>query len=465
MVAQQFAVVDIETTGGRPNEDRIIEIGIVIHNGKDTVEEFHSLINPERNLPEFIVKLTGIQPEILDDAPKFYEIAKKIVEITENRIFVAHNAHFDYNFLKAEFKRLGYVYRRKTLCTLRLARKIIPKEQVGSGYGLRKVCDALQIPLTDHHRALADAQAAAGILAYAMQKDFEKASKQIVTDEISLKALPPKISLSQFEQLPEQIGVYYLLDEEDRIVYVGKSKNIKKRIASHFGANLESRKSVEFKNRIANIDYVLTGSELIALLLESHEIKTLKPLFNRAQRRTGYSYGIFERKTRAGYLTFFVDKLANQTKTPVKVASNAIGARAMLQQIAKKYGLCMKLCGLYESKGACFDHHVGLCQGACIEAEAPETYNLKTKAALQELSDYHARTFCILTQGRNHQEHAVVCVEKGKYLGFGYVDKEQAIHSFEEAKQHITLYQDNKDVQKIIFGWLKREKSKVIYSD
>lgn len=452
-----YAVVDIETTGLRATEDRITEIAVFVYDGEKIVDKFHSLINPEIFLPEFITRLTGITNEMLEDAPRFYEIAKELVKITENKIFVAHNVHFDYTFIKNEFKNLGFNFQRKTLCTVRLSRKIFP--YLGS-YSLANLCKHFHIENQNRHRAEGDALATTILFEKLLRQNESKVARSVIADEIRVN-LPPKIKMEDFTSLPESTGVYYFLDDSDEIIYVGKSKNIKKRIASHFASNLKSKKSIEFKNMVAGIDYELTGSELIALLLESDEIKKHKPLFNRAQRRSRFPYGIFYKEDKKGYLQFFVDLLSKREEAPLTVSQSAESARRILYHKAEQFGLCMKLCNLYQSKNACFAYQVKQCQGACIGLENPESYNERVQQAMESLHYYTGKTFFLLEPGRQVKEKAIVCVEKGKYLGFGYIDQTASIRSMEDAKNYIKTYKDNKDIQQIMGQWLRQHKDRL----
>jgi len=457
-----YAIIDLETTGTFRDYDKIIEVAILISDGEKILDKFQSLVDPEAPLPLHITELTGINEKMLRDAPKFYEVAKKIVEMTEGKVLVAHNAHFDYSFLKKEFSNLGFRYQRKTLCTLRLSYKLLPEL---TSHSLAKVCHYLQIPLENQHRALNDAQATLEVLKNFLKQDNSKTEENIVLDEIALKVLPPKLPKKIFENLPEATGVYYFYNEEKRLLYIGKSKNIKKRVATHLNSMLQERKSMNFKNQIADIQYVLTGSELIALLLESEEIKIKKPLYNRSQRRSRSSYGIFQRNGRNGYIKFFVDKLKNQSKIPLRTVASPQTARNILYKLAKEKELCLKLCGLYESKGSCFDYQVKACKGACIEEESSENYNLRAKKVLKILQGNALRSFFIITKGRNNKEKSVVAVKKGKYLGFAYVAKNITIQSIEDAKPFLTAYLDNQDVKKILHTWIKQHPKTVFFCD
>lgn len=448
-----YSIIDIETTGGRITDDRITEIAIYIHNGEKIIDSFHSLVNPERYLPIFITELTGITNEMLANAPKFYEIAKQIVEITEGKIFVAHNAHFDYSFVKNEFKNLGFNFQRKTLCTVRLSRKIFPNLP---SYSLGKLCNSLSIPLENRHRAEGDAKATCILFERLIGKSETQLNKQIVENEIQVKNLPPKISRETFDKLPEETGVYYFLNEKNEIIYVGKSKSIKKRIASHFATNLNNRKTIELKNQVAEIDYIETGSELIALLLESDEIKKHKPLFNTAQRRSRFHFGIFHRINKQGYIELYWDAIKRQRTIPLVLCQSAENARSLLYHKIQDFQLCMKLCGLYKTKSACFDYSLKKCLGACIEEESPEDYNARAEQAIASFNSYAGKSFVIISKGRNLQEKSIVCVENGQYLGFGYIDESAQISNLTDAKDYIKYYEDNRDIQKILHLWLKQ---------
>jgi DNA polymerase-3 subunit epsilon len=451
-----YTIIDVETTGLRPTDDKITEIAIYKHDGEQVVDSFHSLVNPECYISDRITQITGITNEMVADAPKFYEIAKDIIAITEGTVFVAHNAHFDYSFVREEFKALGYKFTRKTLCTVRVSRKVFPGLQ---SYSLAKLCKHFKIQLTNHHRASADALATVEIFEKLLAKNSSKITKNVVETEIKAKNLPPKINLDEYEALPEDTGVYYFHNEDGDIIYIGKSINIKKRVGSHFTQNLNNRKSIDIKSQVAGISYELTGSELVALLLESDEIKRHHPKFNRAQRRIRYFWGIYTRNHRNGYLGLYAARLETKpNKTPLTMCGSGHTAREILYSKVREFKLCMKLCGLYQTKTSCFDYQIKQCEGACIGEEAAEDYNARVEDAIATFNRYSLRTFLVLGKGRNKDEQSIVAIERGRYLGFGYVDKDIAINSFEEAKQHVKTYKDNLDVQKIIYGYLKQNK-------
>lgn len=440
-----YAIIDIETTGGNAARERITEIAIFIHDGESVVNEYTTLINPECKIPPFVARLTGISDEMLRDAPKFYEVARNIVEITEGCTFIAHNAAFDYSFVKQEFLNLGYKYKRPVLCTVKMARKLLPGYK---SYSLGNICNSLGIKINSRHRAAGDALATVKLFERLLQVD--PTLSQIPTD-----GLHPQLDRSVFSRLPTVAGVYYFHDEKDKLVYIGKSKNIHARVLSHFQNN-SSAKAIEMRSNIADIGYEETGSELIALLLESDEIKKHKPLYNRLQRRTLYKYGLYSFKIQSGYHLLQIEKLRT-TGTPHTVFVSFDEALAAVHGLASKYGLCQKLCGLYQNQGACFQHSIGQCEGACIGKELPGSYNLRVEEAL---SGFHHKwsDMVLVDHGRNEDEFSVILIENNRYAGFGYVSKDEAIQTPEQIRNLIKSYNDNRDIQQIIKGYLKSGK-------
>ncbi|GAA4445522.1 exonuclease domain-containing protein [Pontibacter saemangeumensis] len=470
-----YAIIDIETTGGQPAQDKITEIAIFIHDGQKIVDQYNTLINPQRPIPYFISNLTGITDEMVRDAPKFYEVAKEIVEFTEGKVFVAHNVRFDYSFIKKEFADLGYTFQRKTLCTVRLSRSLIPGLP---SYSLGKLCKSIDIDLKQRHRAIGDAEATAVLFDKLLKINRPMVdgnmnmaadhTTQVLKEEIKTSLLPPAIRREQVDALPMVPGVYYFHNEAGEVIYVGKSINIKKRIIQHFNIDYKSRKSLDFKNSIADITYEVMGNELVALLFESAEIKRMKPQYNRQQRRSVFNTGIFVYEDGNGYkrLSFgSVNKAANVSLTPIIALSNQFKAKGFLYHKVGKYNLCQKLCDLYKTNGACFDYQVHQCNGACIGQESPEEYNKRVDAAIESFTFEH-NSFVIIGKGREPGEKSVVVVEQGTYLGFGFVDETFAAHSFEDMKSVIKRYNDNKDIQQIIRGHMRsKHKDKVIVFD
>ncbi|AYA36411.1 DNA polymerase III subunit epsilon [Hymenobacter oligotrophus] len=486
-----YAIIDLETTGGQPTQDRITEIAIFIHDGEQVVDSFSTLLNPGRPIPFYIQQLTGITDEMVRDAPHFHQIAKKVVQMTEGCVFVAHNVRFDYSFLKKEFADLGYTYSRKTLCTVRLSRSLIPGQP---SYSLGKLCANIGIELNNRHRAFGDAEATAilfdrllKISQVAEAPGYEAAApadklaavdasapsgrpaKQptarkvaAVQQAIRTALLPPLITPEKVASLPQEAGVYYFHDEHGEVIYVGKSINIYKRIQQHFAVDYKSRKSLDFKNSIADITWELTGSELVALLHESWEIKRLKPQYNRAQRRSVFPAGIYLRVDENGYKRLYYGRAdARNSEIPIIALGNQFKAKGFLYHKVAKYNLCQKMCDLYKTTGSCFDYQVHRCKGACVGLEPPDEYNARVDEAIESIT-YEHQTFVIIGQGRRAGERSVVVVEHGRYLGFGYIDETFTARRFEAFKDVIKPQVDNKDVQQIIRQYMRtKHKDKV----
>ncbi|MFD1294062.1 exonuclease domain-containing protein [Lutibacter holmesii] len=269
-----YAIVDIETTGGKFNEEGITEIAIYKFDGHEIVDQFISLVNPEKDIQPFVVTLTGINNGMLVNAPKFHEIAKRIVEIFEDCILVAHNASFDSRILATEFRRLGYHFDPKTLCTVELSKQLIPDLP---SYKLGRLCKSLGIPISSRHRADGDALATVQLFKLLLNKDVEKNIIKQAVKADNPKKLAPKL-MSILDELPSKTGVFYVHNNSRKIVYIGKGKNIKKTVNQLFLR--ASRKAKTIQKNVTSITYETTGNDLIAQLKFSEEIKINKPIFN-----------------------------------------------------------------------------------------------------------------------------------------------------------------------------------------
>ena len=445
-----YAIIDIETTGGSARHEKITEIAIYLHDGEKKTGEYVTLVNPERNIPYFITNLTGISNEMVEDAPKFYEIARDIIEITEKRTIVAHNARFDYSFLREEFRALGYNYKRKLLDTVTLSRKFFPGYR---SYSLGNICRDLGIEIIGRHRAAGDAIATARLFEMCMEKDEEMNGKvHGIISNTRISKLHPSLDISKLEDIPEEAGIYYFYDENGKLIYIGKSKNLLSRITTHLSNNTTSR-AMEMRDSIADIGWDSTGSELIALIRESFEIKTEKPMYNRAQRRTGFRWGIFSFHDENGYLVFCYRQVRDE-ESHLALFTSRERARSKLIQLTDSYNLCQKLTGLYETSGACFHSQVGLCRGACTLSETPEEYNIRAGRAVEEFI-FAQRNFFIIDQGRNSDERCAVKIINGKYAGYGYFSINEIGFGLSAIHDCIIPSSDNRDIQVILKAYLK----------
>ena len=448
-----YAIIDIETTGGSARLEKITEIAVYQHDGESITGEFITLINPERNIPYFITNLTGITNEMVEEAPRFYEIAKKVIEFTEGRVFVAHNARFDYSFIRQEFKSLGYNYKRSVLDTIALSRKLFPGHR---SYSLGNICRDLKIGINDRHRASGDALATVKLFDFCLQKDKEiNGSRSNLIRNTRISKLHPHLDLSKISKIPEVAGIYYFFDENRKLIYIGKSRNLLDRITTHLSNNTTNR-SMEMRDAIADIDWEVTGSELIALLRESFEIKDNKPVYNRAQRSTGFQWGIYSFYDNGGYLNFSIHQVRDN-ESHLSVFTSREKARSKLISLTEIYNLCQKLTGLYETDSACFQFHVGICKGACCARESPDDYNERAEKALEEFV-FARRNFFIIDKGRDEEERCAVKILNGKYAGYGYFNINEMGFGLSAVHDCIIPSEDNRDIQVILKSYLRRNR-------
>jgi DNA polymerase-3 subunit epsilon len=452
-----FAIIDIETCGAKFDfrKGRIIEISILIHDGLTVVDEFSTLINPECYISNYFTNISGITNAMVNDAPKFYEIAKKILEITEGKIFVAHNVGFDYGFIKEEFASLGYTYKRDTLCTVRLTRKLIPGLR---SYSLGHLCDYLSIENEARHRARGDAMATAKLFDVLMQiKSDHPQYKSKGLDELMVRRID-KIKKYILDKLPETCGVYYFLAQDQQIIYIGKSTNMYNRSLSHF--NSKEQKGRKMLNELYNVDFVKTGNELIALLLENEEIKKHKPKFNRLRKADAFTHCIDWFKDEQGIINFNILPIENSNNALLSFTSYA-AARNCLENMIEEFTLCIKYCGLVEATAVCFNHQIKKCNGICAQEEEIEIYNQRASVIIKKHA-YQKPNFAIITVGRTPEERAMVLVLNNKFVGTGYFDEYTPLHcieDFEEVVSKTDYYPDNDD---IVRSWLKKNNPKII---
>jgi DNA polymerase-3 subunit epsilon len=445
-----YAILDIETTGGQYNEEGITEIAIYKFDGHEVVDQFISLVNPEIPIQPFVVKLTGINNAMLRSAPKFFEVAKRIIEITEGCIVVAHNASFDYRILQTEFRRLGFKFQKPTLCTVELSKKLLPGH---ASYSLGKLVRALGIPMADRHRASGDAMATVKLFKMLLAKDVEKEIlKSSVKTEIK-SGMSPKL-LDIVENLPSKTGIYYIHNEKGDLIYIGKSKNIKKRVNQHFTGT--SRKCKKIQMEVYTVTYEETGSELIALLKESEEIKINKPIYNRAQRKTIFQWALYPIKDENGYLKLSLQKTDGRKKEITSYTSIQEGKNALFK-ITDQFNLCQKINGLYDTKNACFKYKIKECDGACIGEITTEEYNSRVEEFI-ESSRFENENMVVIDRGRSLEERSAILIENGIYKGYCFYDLNYQITNIEVLKNIIIPMQNNRDTKNIIQAYLRKHR-------
>lgn len=445
-----FAIIDIETCGGKFEfkSGRITEICIVIHDGLQVIDKFTTLINPECHIGSYFTKLTNITNEMVADAPKFHEVAKKILEMTEDKIFVAHNVGFDYGFIKEEFASLGFKFRRETLCTVRLSRKLMPGR---ISYSLGHLCASLGINIEGRHRAEGDAVATAKLFDLLLRlKADHPQYKNMGVDEIMTRRID-KIKEYILKKLPEECGVYYFLDKDQNIIYIGKSNNMYNRALSHF--NTQEKKGKKMLNDLYNVDFVLTGSELIALLHEAEEIKKHKPKYNRMRKSEEFTHNIDTFVDQKGIINFKITE-GEQNENTILSFTTYSTTRERLEKLIDEHELCLRYCGLTDEESVCFNHQIKKCNGICNGEEEIEIYNKRAKKILEQYT-FPEKDFVIMDRGRNKEERSVILIDKGHYSGYGYMDTNYSVASEEELRyvaQQKAYYPDADD---LVRGFIK----------
>ena len=447
-----YSVVDIETTGKSYYGQRITEISIFVFDGKKVVDEFTSLVNPEVAIPPFITNLTGITNAMVRNAPKFHQIAKKVNELTKDTIFVAHNVNFDYNIIRDEFANLGLDWKRKKLCTVRLSRKVIPGL---ASYSLGNICVAENIPILARHRAKGDAEATVELFRRILERDQNFVVNSFLNPRSKQATLPPLLSKKTVDNLPEKPGVYYFKNEAKKIIYVGKAINLKQRVISHFYD--KKKKEQEMCLAIADVSFQETGSELLALLVESSEIKKHYPLYNSAQKRKTAQFGLFSYEDQQGILHLAYNRL-KLISNPTLKFTTITEARTQLEHLCETFKLCPKYCHLQETNGPCTHHRINSCQGICSETENVETYNHRVLEAMQAIQ-LKGKNIVIEQQGKVADEIGFALILDGIYKGFGYIDTQQneQLLAPEDYLFFTQLQEDNPDTQRILTSYMRKE--------
>jgi DNA polymerase-3 subunit epsilon len=391
MLPQKLVFVDLETTGTSATHGRILEIGMLKVESGAVVDTFSSLINPLTYIPPEIERLTGISEKDVENAPTFDSLAKDIYAFIKDSIFVAHNVRFDYGFLKSEFARSEITFTAKHFCTVRLSRLLYPRFR---RHNLDSIIERFGFSCENRHRALDDAKV--------IQQFYEKARQSIAAEifekavSIALKrpSIPLQLKNGILDNLPEQPGVYIMYGSGGAPLYVGKSISIKERVLSHFAADIRSSSEMKIAQQIESIETITTPGELGALILESSMIKKMLPLYNKKLRIKREITAIKKKRNKEGYETIYLEPVEtihpddiynDKDGTILGVCNSRRQAKALLAAVAKEYLLCEKLLQLEATNTACFAYRLGLCHGACINAELPLKYNMRFVEAFSKV--------------------------------------------------------------------------------
>jgi DNA polymerase-3 subunit epsilon len=428
-----FAVIDLETTGGNPNSERIIEIGIVLHDGRHKIGEYTTLINPEKEISAFISTFTGITNTMVKNAPKFVEVADTILELLEGKVVVAHNARFDYNFIKSEFRRINIPFTKKNICTVQLSRKVFPQFK---SHSLGNICRDLGINVDNRHRAFGDAAATALLLEKLIEHDTKNLIKEYLDDDINKIHLPEKLNPKIIEILPEEVGVFYLHDENGGVIYLDKTKNIREHIFTFFSKKPVEKHKQQLYAETCDISFELTGNELIASLLETTEIKKMAPRYNRPVASAFYKYGLFSETDQNGFQRLMV-KMLDEDNNPLLKFSSKFKAEKMMHSILTNFRL----------------------EPTFKKIDNAFHYNKRLQEVLSKFV-YPHDNFFIIDVGRGGTERSAIQIENGEYKGYGFFEPAYINHP-EELKNTIQLPNESIELKKIIQNYIRKNSKQV----
>ncbi len=397
----EIACVDLETTGGNALHHRIIEVGIVLLRGGKVVEEWSSLVNPGCRIPRGIEEFTGISTGMVETAPPFDDLAREVLERLSGRLFVAHNARFDYGFLRTEFRRLDVRFRAPVLCTVKLSRRIDPGVR---GHSLDAVMERHGLSCAARHRALGDARVLVDLLASLRRRCNPRELDDIVRELTREVALPPQLDPGLADDLPEAPGVYRFWGENDTLLYVGKSTSLRTRVLAHFAGDHRSTKELRLSRQVRRVDWLETAGELGALLREAHWVKELGPLHNRRLRSTGEAWtiqlldseggGVRAEVLPIGDIPIFLfeesglrsgacdEKENRNVPACYGVFRSRKDARKALDELVRAHELCRRALRLEDGEGSCFGYQVGRCRGACVGKEPAALHATRARLAL-----------------------------------------------------------------------------------
>jgi DNA polymerase-3 subunit epsilon len=380
-----IACVDLETTGGMAVHHRIIEVGIVLLDGGAVVDSWSSLVNPGMRIPPSIETFTGISNDMVADAPSFEDLRGEVRRRLDGRLFIAHNARFDYGFVRNEFRRLGEKFSAPVLCTVRLSRALFREHP---RHNLDALIERYGLDCGQRHRALGDAAVLPPLLAAFEGAAGTERLHEAATAALNESRLPPHLPPDLAEDLPEGPGVYLFRGDGGTLLYVGKSRNLRSRVIGHFASEHRSSKEAKLARQVRSVQWVETGGELGALLLESRLVKELVPSANRRLRKpAGLQCLRLEQaggglEVRVEPLESFAPGAESELYGPFRTARDA---KRALEGKAREAGLCLKAIGLESGAGSCFALQLGRCRGACVGKEPRALHDARLRIALASL--------------------------------------------------------------------------------
>ena len=454
MLQRDAVFVDIETTGGNALRDRITEVAVIrIHDG-ELVSEWSTLVNPLASIPEHIQRLTGIDNDMVMDLPPFEEIYKDILEQISDCVFIAHNARFDYGFLKNEFKRCDITFRAPVLCTVKLSRKLFPEYK---RHNLDSLMQRHALNCSARHRAMGDAKVLFDFMQVLYKSFSSYEVDDVITELLKRPSLPPDLTEDDIDPLPESPGVYIFYDKQGVPIYVGKSVNIRDRVLSHFSGDHRSAKEMKISQNIHSIEFIPTSGELGALLTESRLIKKLFPTYNYRLRKYKALYTIFLDSDigQAIPKIISVDQInPNEIDNHFGLFKSKKAATDTLRRLAKEHNLCLKQLNIESGKGVCFAYQLKQCKGVCVEQESVIHHNLRLMQAISPLKNKtwpYQNRIGIKETSRNQKYTDIHIFENWCYLGTA---------KDEEQLKQLSLFQKDElmfdlDTYKILVKYLK----------
>lgn len=444
LCALMYAIIDIETTGGKFHQEHIMEIAVFVFDGKQIVDQFITLINPEARIQPYVSKITGITEKMVRRAPKFYEIAKRLVQLTEGCVFVAHNVKFDYRVVQLEFERLGFEYHRKTLDTIALAEQLLPGLK---SYGLETVCDELGISNTNRHRADGDARATVELFKLLLEKDSEKLITQLSTTLAESENRNPFKDLVR--PLKNVTGVYYIHDDRGKVLYIGMSSDMKNSIERHFLAT--NQQALKLQQRAASLNIEETGNEVIARLKAFAELRKLQPIFNVPVYTKFLPFGIFAVRdgSRATFLRV----------GPVK-KKKAIAYFATLDEA---YDFLLKLLVKHKADAKALLAE----KDAQFLAPFLERYSYKPVRQQLSISAFvkavlPKQSFIAVGQGRHPNEKSLIWVANHQVKGYAWYELDSFLQDTERIKKHLTTLTPHPFNNSLLAHFIEMQAVKVV---
>jgi DNA polymerase-3 subunit epsilon len=453
--------LDLETTGATPLKDRITEIALVRFDNGVEVARWQTLVNPEQPIPVFIQQLTGIDNEMVATAPKFAEVADKLLSFLEGSVLAAHNVRFDHGFIKSEFKRLDYTLRQKVICTVKLSRLLYPQHR---SHGLDAIMLRHNITSIARHRAMGDVESILAFLESAKLELGDAAIEQAAAQLMRGPILPSHLDAHLLDDMPETPGVYLFYGDNEQPIYIGKSINIRARVLSHFSSDHASTKEMHIGQEIKHVEWLETAGDFSALLLESRLVKERRPIYNRQLRneRQLCSWKLNANPKASPILTLVREDEINPAELGQLFGTFKSKRQAieMLRKVSEAHQLCPEILGLESGKGACFASQLKRCKGVCCGREAPEIHYLRLQQALvaQKLKTWPFSGKIGIREHNNENNKTQIHVfEYWCYLG-----STDSAEDFSEMSVQKTDFKFDLDTYKILLKAFSNPKTEII---